>query len=64
MSAAIDRATPAREQTIETTLLELVFAMSEVTSDEHEIVAAILDMLRNGRVRLRGSFRGSSLGSA
>jgi len=39
------------------TLLELVQAVAEVTSDEREIVAAVLSLLRSGHARLIGSFR-------
>jgi len=42
---------------IETTLLALVQALSEVTEDDREIVATVLDLLRRGRVRLIGTFR-------
>jgi hypothetical protein len=41
----------------ETTLLELVRALGEVTSDDREIVATVLWMLRSGRVKLCGNFR-------
>ncbi len=42
----------------DTTLLELVGAVCDITSDEAEVVATVLHMLRTGRVRLCGSFRG------
>jgi hypothetical protein len=42
-----------------TTLLELVRVISEVTDDEREIVATVTEMLRSGRVRLCGNFRGT-----
>lgn len=42
----------------ESTLLDLVRAVSEETSDEREVVATVLHLLRSGRVRLVGSFRG------
>jgi hypothetical protein len=45
------------------TLLELVQAIARHTSDEREIVATVLRLLRSGRVRLIGSFRGSRLGA-
>ena len=45
------------------TLLELVQAIARHTSDEREIVATVLRLLRTGRVRLIGSFRGCRLGS-
>ena len=41
------------------TLLELVRVISEVTDDEREIVATVGEMLRSGRVRLCGNFRGT-----
>ncbi len=41
-----------------TTLLDLVRVIGEVTDDDREIVATVLHMLRTGRVRLSGSFRG------
>ena len=48
--------TPSR--VTQTTLLELVHAVSEVVSDEREIVATIVDLLESGRARLTGNFRG------
>jgi hypothetical protein len=45
----------------ETTLLELVGAICEVTDDEGEVVATVLEMLRSGRVRLCGNFRRAPL---
>jgi len=39
------------------TLLELVQAICEVTSDDREVVATVRHMLRSGRVRLIGNFR-------
>jgi len=41
-----------------TTLLALVRAIGEVTTDDREVVATILHMLRSGEVRLCGNFRG------
>jgi hypothetical protein len=41
-----------------TTLLDLVRAVSEDTEDDREVVAIVLRLLRSGRVRLTGSFRG------
>jgi hypothetical protein len=41
-----------------TTLLDLVRAIGEVTDDDREIVATVLHLLRSGRVRLSGNFRG------
>jgi hypothetical protein len=50
---AIGEAEPA-----ESTLLDLVRAVSDQTDDDGEVVAAVLRLLRSGRVRLVGSFRG------
>ena len=41
-----------------TTLLELVRALGEVTDNDREVVATVVHLLRSGRVRLRGNFRG------
>jgi hypothetical protein len=42
----------------DTTLLDLVGAVAEVAEDENEVVATVLHMIRSGRVRLCGNFRG------
>jgi hypothetical protein len=39
------------------TLLELVQAVGEVTSNEAEVVATVVHMLLSGHVRLCGNFR-------
>lgn len=49
----------ANGEVLETTMLELVRAVSEVTEDDREVVATVMCLLRSGRVRLSGSFRGS-----
>lgn len=49
------------EETCVTTLLELVRVVSEVTSDEREVVATVLHLLKTGRARLCGNFRGASV---
>jgi len=41
----------------ETTLLELVAAVSEVARNEAELIATVLDLLESGRARLTGNFR-------
>ena len=38
------------------TLLELVQAVAEVTDDEREIVATVMNILRSGHARLTGNF--------
>ena len=45
------------------TLLEVVEAIREVTSNEEEIDAALTHMLRSGRVRLAGTTKGWSTDS-
>ena len=52
MGAPVAR--PKSISTVDVTLLELVQAVSEVTSDEREIVATVLNMLRSGHARLTG----------
>ena len=49
---------------IDTTLLELVEVIAEETNDDREIVATVLHLLRSGRVRLIGSFRGHRVDAA
>jgi hypothetical protein len=39
------------------TLLDLVQAICEVTADDREVVATVRHLLRSGRVRLCGNFR-------
>jgi len=39
------------------TLLELVRVLSEITSDENEVVATAIHMICSGSVRLIGNFR-------
>jgi hypothetical protein len=60
MSAAASTLTlpPDGQESRAVTLLELVTAVSEVTEDDREVVATVLEMLRSGRVHLCGSFRG------
>ena len=48
-------------EVVETTLLELVRAVSEVADNEREVVATVLSLLHSGKVRLTGNFRGSRL---
>lgn len=43
------------------TLLELVGSVCDVTKDDDEVVSTVLQMLRSGRVRLCGNFRGSAI---
>ncbi len=64
MAVAIEGSTSVPVPVVETTLLELVRVVSEVTEDDREVVTTVMEMLRSGRVRLCGSFRGSSLDAA
>lgn len=45
----------------ESTLLELVCIVNEYAASEAEVVATVTHLVRSGRVRLRGNFRGSLL---
>jgi hypothetical protein len=49
---------------IETTLLELVQTISDLTEDDREVVATVIEMLHSGRVRLIGNFRGQRIALA
>ena len=51
-------ALPEGSEPVDTTLLDLVQAVSLETEDEREVVATVLHLLRTGRARLVGSFRG------
>ena len=46
-------------ETADVTLLELVRAVGEVTEDDREVVATVLQLLRSGRARLCGNLRGT-----
>ncbi len=43
------------------TLLELISAVAEITSNEDELVATVLHLLGSGKVKLCGNFRGAAL---
>jgi hypothetical protein len=43
------------------TLLELVYAISAISEDDQVVVDTVITMLAEGRVRLRGNFRGASV---
>lgn len=64
MGTVVERSHSVPLPVVETTLLELVRVVSEVTEDDREVVATVMEMLRSGRVRLCGNFRGSSLDAA
>ncbi len=49
---------------VETTLLELVTTLGELTEDDREVVSAVVELLRSGRVRLIGNFRGQKIALA
>ncbi len=54
----------AGEQPVETTLLELVQTLGELTDDDREVVDTVLELLRDGRVRLTGNFANQRLALA
>lgn len=47
---------------IDTTMLDLVSCISEVTRDDQEVVATVVALVNSGRVRLTGTFRGARIG--
>ena len=55
---------PQKDEVVETTLLELVQTIGELTTDDREVVATVIEMLHNGRVRLIGNFRGQRIALA
>jgi len=61
MVHSVQTTQPHEARPQELTLLELVEAISDVTSDEHEIVATVKHMLSTGRVRLTGNFQGAPI---
>jgi len=67
-SAAVARVQTAQEldgdAVVETTLLELVTTLGELTDDDREVVSSVIELLRSGRVRLIGNFRGQKLALA
>jgi hypothetical protein len=54
-------ATVAARHLPELTLLDLVQAVIDEANTDTEVIATVLHLLRSGRVRLRGNFRGSLL---
>jgi hypothetical protein len=46
---------------VETTLLELVQTEGELTENDREVVATVIELLHSGRVRLIGNFRGQRI---
>ncbi len=58
-NAVLRRARPSApsDSAVHLTLLELVRTIGEITDDETEIVATVIQMLRSGSVKLAGNFR-------
>ena len=57
MSAAVSLRAAAAPEPHPCTLLELVRVLSEITDNEHEVVATAIHMICSGSVRLIGNFR-------
>lgn len=51
------RRSAPNDPAVHLTLLELVRTVGEITDDESEIVATVIQMLRSGTVKLAGTFR-------
>lgn len=45
---------------IPTTLLNLVWAVSQVTDDERVVVVTVAHLVNNGQAQLTGTFKGTS----
>ncbi len=58
-SAAVPLSQTAPIEPHPCTLLELVRVLSEITDNEHEVVATAIHMVCSGSVRLIGNFRDS-----
>lgn len=57
-AATSARTEPAvAQEPLQVTLLELVAAIGDITSNDAEVVATVLYMIETGRVRLTGTFR-------
>jgi hypothetical protein len=56
-SAAVPLQTIPAPEPHPCTLLELVRVLSEITDNEHEVVATAIHMICTGSVRLIGNFR-------
>jgi hypothetical protein len=56
-AAAVLETQPVQESERQLTLLELVSAVSETTSNDDEVTETVLHLLRSGRVRLCGNFK-------
>ena len=46
---------------VQTTLLELVKAVNEVTDSEDEVIATVVHLVNSGTVRLCGTFKGARI---
>jgi hypothetical protein len=46
---------------IRCTLLELVYALNEVTDNDREVVAAAISLVNSGRVQLCGNFANAKI---
>jgi len=49
---------------IETTLLDLVNTIVDLTEDENELLATVTHLVNSGRVILRGNFAGQTIALA
>ena len=46
---------------LETTLLDLVWAVSQVTNDDQLVTATVAHLVNSGRARLTGTFKNARL---
>jgi hypothetical protein len=51
------RGFPEGDKNVNTTLLDLIRAVGELTEDDREVVITVVRLLRQGQFRLVGSFR-------
>jgi hypothetical protein len=60
-AAAILETQPQPESQKHVTLLELVTAVGEITSDDEEVTETVLHLLRSDRARLCGNFKDAQI---
>ena len=52
---------PQKRVRIQTTLLNLVWTINEVTDDDREVVATVAHLVNSGQMQLLGIFKGTRL---
>jgi hypothetical protein len=64
MTATGEKSRPAprcQPSRLDTTLLDLVWAVNQVTEDEQLVVATVMHLVNSGQARLIGTFKGTQV---